>query len=82
MEGEKGVECGSGGWFRGAVRRIGFEGVWCGRCEEISRSGFGEGISTRSSPIRRRGYYRMKDLKVLSALEATMVVPSGDLWKD
>ena len=63
------------------MRRVGFEGVWCGRCEEISRSGFGEGISTRSGPIRWGGNYRMKDLKVLSALEVTMVVPSGDLWE-
>ena len=48
MEGEKGVECGSGGGFRGAVGGVGFEGMWCGRCEEIGRSGFWEGISTRS----------------------------------
>ena len=62
----------------GGVR---FEGMWCGRCEEINRSGFWEGIRIRSRLNQWTSNYRMKDLKVWSALEVTIVVPSGDLWK-
>lgn len=58
-----------------------FEIVCFGRCEEISRSSFGLGVSRSGLKGKIGGTfrYRMNVLNVKSAEDVRMQVPSGDL---